>query len=111
MTGKNKIVFMSHLLIKLIISVGFSSAECLFKKHFGQRLETSAVVNVLPVSGVMDCEKQCLKHGDICRAANVINVKGNNYVCEIITELPTGFDAKDLLPNPRGKFIIKEGKL
>jgi hypothetical protein len=112
MTDYKKIEIIIHLLVNLLINLlGSANAVCLFKKHFEQRLQSSDIATVLTVSRVLECEKQCLKNSNKCSAANVIHIKGNSYNCEIIKKLPSGSLEDDLLPNPRGKFIIRQGKV
>ena len=89
----------------------WASGQCLFEKHFEKRLESSDVSAALPVNGVLECEKLCLEHPDVCLAANVVHVGGRSYNCEMLKQLPAGYSSNILLPNPRGKFILKQGKV
>jgi hypothetical protein len=85
-------------------------AENLFAKHYNKKI-VSQITTTHPVKGALYCEKLCLEMGGRCNAANVIYVDGT-YVCEIMADFSyTEVQVRDLLvPNPRGKLIIKQGR-
>ena len=91
-----------------LLSVTLVSGQGLFRKHFEQKLDTHLSAEI-PVNGVFECEKECLRRPDLCDAANVIHVKGNRYDCNLIKSLPNDGVTNHLSPNPRGKLIIRQG--
>ncbi len=96
------------MLITLACILFTAEGKALYEKHFNKQLKNADVFAVHIVKGIMDCEKLCQKKG-ACIAANVIENNGR-LNCELIATLSDGFEASQLSPNQRGKFIKKQGK-
>ena len=96
--------------ILLAINVQLCIMIPLYTKYYQKILITGNVYAAYGITGMLECEKICAKHGNYCEGANVYRIEDGHYACELLRQVPDIITPDDMNVTQHSKFIKKTGK-